>query len=785
MALLAALALGSASVPVVAAPLPGTSCNLFPADNILNTDISTASINSQNATWKSNMAYHAFLHPDLGTVAQQYGMPFNVAPPPSSGLAPNFAYNGESDHPAEGYPIDQNTLIEGGPGADPGDDRHALVVNKNTCKLYEIFNLQNFVNGQTPDAGSGATWNLNSNAMRPNGWTSADAAGLPILPLLLRPDEILAGNVGHAIRFTNHCSFAFVWPGSHDATTGGSGCPPMGARFRLRSSFDISGYSANTQVVLRGFQHYGLILADNTTTGDWFFGGTTDDWWGTGPGDTVVNELKTIPSAEFDAIDESALQVAPNSYQATVVPGGPAGVFAGAGNASATITWNPPSGGPFIHYTVTGSPAGGAVVPGNQNSATISGLSNGTAYTFTVTATNSFGTGPASAPSNSVTPNGGGFFVPINPVRIFDTRDGTGGHPGRLGPGESYDLQVAGLNGVDPAAAGVAINVTVTNATSQSFVSLFPTGSGLPAASSLNFFPGMQIANLVQVAVGNQGEVTVHNDLGNADVIMDLGGWYTSTVVSSGAGLFHPLDVPNRILDTRTSLGGHPAPLGPGGTLNLQVSGTPGVPADGVEAVILNLTAVDGSLPSYLAAYPTGTTPTTSSVNFPAHRNLANRVIVKLGTGGQVSILNSVGSVHVAVDVGGFFNDQSHLVGGGVRFHPTPPVRLLDTRPLYQIGPFTTLMAGGTLTATASGQGLVPAGATAVSGNFTVTDASCGSYLTVYPGGATRPTASDINFGPGDVLPNLVVVGLGTGAFTAYNNLCTADVFVDISGWYG
>src|SRR5205807_7666076 len=141
------------AVPVAAQPLPGTTCTLFPSDTILNTDVSTLPVNAKSEAWKGNMAQNAYLHPDLGTFAQWYGMPVNVAPPPSSGLTPTFNYNSESDHPAEGYPIDQSTLIEGGPAAGSGTDRHALIVNKSLCKLYEIYNLQNFTNGQQPTAG--------------------------------------------------------------------------------------------------------------------------------------------------------------------------------------------------------------------------------------------------------------------------------------------------------------------------------------------------------------------------------------------------------------------------------------------------------------------------------------------------------------------------------------------------------------------------------------------------------------------------------------------------------
>src|SRR2546421_408100 len=305
----------------MAQPIPGPPCPLFPADSVFNADISNLPVHAWSATWMSNMTQHSNLHPDLGTFAQQYGIPINVAPPPSSAVTPTFLYNSESDHPTEGYPIDQNTFIEGGPGAPSGSDRHALVVSSTLCKLYEVHNLQNFTNGQTPQAGSGAVWNLNSNAMRPIGWTSADAAGLPMAPLLLRPDEILAGSITHAIRFTTHCTGGYIWPGSHNAGSCDTNFPPMGARFRLRGTFDISGFSANTQVVLRAFQHYGLLLADNGA--DWYFGGTTDNWWGTTAGDTVVSELKTIPAAQFDAVDESGMQAAAGSYASISCTGTP------------------------------------------------------------------------------------------------------------------------------------------------------------------------------------------------------------------------------------------------------------------------------------------------------------------------------------------------------------------------------------------------------------------------------------------------------------------------------
>ena len=146
------------------------------------------------------------------------------------------------------------------------------------------------------------------------------------MPLLLRPDEILAGSVPHAIRVTAHCAHGYVWPASHDAGTCVAGFPPMGARFRLRSGYDITRFSANTQVVLRAFERFGLIVADNGA--DWYFQGTTDDWWGTVAGGQLVSELKTIPAAQFDAVDESGVQVSPSSYMATAA--GPASSLARA-----------------------------------------------------------------------------------------------------------------------------------------------------------------------------------------------------------------------------------------------------------------------------------------------------------------------------------------------------------------------------------------------------------------------------------------------------------------------
>ncbi|HEV2953887.1 MAG TPA: hypothetical protein VG015_07335, partial [Candidatus Dormibacteraeota bacterium] len=290
--------------PVLAAAVPGSNCNLFPADNVWNTDISQLPVNTHSAAWlaSSGAASGRLLHPDFG--GPPYGMPYNVVDNSHPTSNPVFDYGDESD-PGP-YPTGPDIQIEGTPG-DGGDD-HGLIVNKDTCKLYEIYN-----DGRGDGtAGSGAIWNLNSNALRPAGWTSADAAGLPILPGLVRYDEVQAGAIKHAIRFTvQRTDTSYLWPARHQAGSASDpNLPPMGARFRLKSSYDISRASPQAQIILTAMQHYGMILADNGS--NWYFQGTEDSRWS----DSLLSELKGIPANQFEAVDESSLMVNPNSGQA-------------------------------------------------------------------------------------------------------------------------------------------------------------------------------------------------------------------------------------------------------------------------------------------------------------------------------------------------------------------------------------------------------------------------------------------------------------------------------------
>jgi hypothetical protein len=229
-------------------------------------------------------------------------------------VTPTFDYADESD-PGP-YPFGPDTPIEG--GAQSSGDRHALMLDRDTCVLYELY-AANW-NGGQPTAGSGAVFNLRSNALRPATWTSADAAGLPILPGLLRLDEVQAGHVDHAIRFTAvRTDKSFIWPARHQAGAANDpNLPPMGARFRLRGDFSMAGYRPDTQVVLRAMQHYGLLLADNGS--NWYFQGTAENGWD----DAFIADLKRVPASAFEAVDESSLMLDPNSGQYRGGVAGPA-----------------------------------------------------------------------------------------------------------------------------------------------------------------------------------------------------------------------------------------------------------------------------------------------------------------------------------------------------------------------------------------------------------------------------------------------------------------------------
>jgi hypothetical protein len=295
------------AVPAWAGNVPATSCPMFPANNVWHADVSALPVHARSAAWlASASASTKHLHPDFGSSGDPdvpYGIPYQVVSSSHAKVNVTFDYADESDRVP--YPLGSDTPIEGGAGS--GGDMHTVVVDKDTCTLYETWYTQQTPSGWT--AGSGAVFHLSSNTLRPAGWTSADAAGLPILPGLLRPDEVAAGHVDHAIRFTvARTDRSYVWPARHQAgSVNDANVPPMGARFRLKKSYALTGLRADTQTVLRAMQTYGMVVADNGS--DWFFQGAASNSWPDG----LIDQLKAVPASAFEAVDESSLMVSPDS----------------------------------------------------------------------------------------------------------------------------------------------------------------------------------------------------------------------------------------------------------------------------------------------------------------------------------------------------------------------------------------------------------------------------------------------------------------------------------------
>jgi hypothetical protein len=363
---------------------------------------------------------------------------------------------------------------------------------------------------------------------------------------------------------------------------------------------------------------------------------------------------------------------------------------------------------------------------------------------------------------------------------------------GRLGSNGTMTVQITGQGGVPSSGvSAVIVNVTVTDGSASGFLTIYPAGVPRPLSSNLNWVAGQTVANLVEVAVGTNGQVKVYNAAGSTHVVFDVAGYVSIPSGTPGTdGLYNPV-VPNRILDTRTGNGGYSTAVGPGQTINLQVTGRSGsgVPATGVSAVVLNVTATGATASSYLTVYPMGASlPLASNLNFVAGQTVPNRVIVKVGTNpqapgsGWVSIYNRAGAVNVVADVGGWFTDGTNPGATGAGSVGITPTRLMDTR--NGNGP---IGAGGTLVLPVAGHHGVPANATAVVLNVTVTHPSAGSsYLTVWPDGTTRPLASDLNYVKGLTVSNLVVVKVGAnGAVDFYNAAGSAHVVIDLMGWFG
>jgi hypothetical protein len=274
-----------------AGPVPGTECTVFPADNIWNTSIKGLPVHKKSKAWMATMkASTTKLHPDFG--APPYGMPFAVVDDSHPTVFIDFEYADESD-PGP-YPFGADTPLE------QGSDAHALMINGNTCTLFELF-AADWNNGD-PQAGSGAVFGLGSNALRPAGWTSADAAGLPILPGLARYDEVRKGSIDHALRFTAPCTSArYVYPARHEASTCHGFYPPMGLRVRLKAHVNIAGLPRQARIVAQALKRYGMILADNGSP--WFISGAPNRGWN----NDALHLLDRLHGADFEVVATTSL----------------------------------------------------------------------------------------------------------------------------------------------------------------------------------------------------------------------------------------------------------------------------------------------------------------------------------------------------------------------------------------------------------------------------------------------------------------------------------------------
>ena len=268
-------------------------CPLFPANNAWRTDISGYPVSSHSAAWVRSVGTAGHLHPDFGS-NPAYGIPYEVAPADQALVPIRFTDYADESDPGP-YPVPPDARIEA------GGDAHVLVASHN-CHLYELYGARRSGSGWV--AKSGAVFDLRSDRLRPEGWTSADAAGLPILPGLVRPDEIATGHIDHALRFTvGTTQRGWIHPATHQAgATTSANAPPMGARFRLKAGYPLTRFSGAARVVLKCLKTYGMFVADNG--GDWFISGATDTGWD----DADLNQLTSVPGSAFEVVATGAIR---------------------------------------------------------------------------------------------------------------------------------------------------------------------------------------------------------------------------------------------------------------------------------------------------------------------------------------------------------------------------------------------------------------------------------------------------------------------------------------------
>ncbi|MER7514910.1 FlgD immunoglobulin-like domain containing protein [Streptomyces sp. NPDC126499] len=370
-------------------------------------------------------------------------------------------------------------------------------------------------------------------------------------------------------------------------------------------------------------------------------------------------------------------------------------------------------------------------------------------------------------------------YQPLAPKRILDTRAGVGIRKAKLVPWQRFQLKVAGVGGVPATGVGsVVLNVTATNTTKPGHITVLPGTAGpyhsSNGTSQVNFTAGQTASNLVTVPVVDGKVEFFANTSGSTDLVADVSGYYTP---GTGGSAFQPL-TPTRFMDTRSGMGVPRAKIGQGGTARLQVTGVKGVPASGVTAVVMNVTATNATRSTYVTAYPDGTPrPGTSSLNVPAGRTVAGAVVVPV-VNGKVAFTNGWGSVDLLGDVVGYYTG-----GEGAAFTGSEPRRLMDTRLGFgvrkgAVGP------GQSVTLQVGGSGVIPEKVRAVVLNVTATQPTTAGYVTVHPAGTPRGTTSSLNFRAGQTVPNLVVVPVVDGKVTFSNHSGDVHLIADVEGWF-
>ncbi|MBC6446837.1 hypothetical protein [Actinokineospora xionganensis] len=363
---------------------------------------------------------------------------------------------------------------------------------------------------------------------------------------------------------------------------------------------------------------------------------------------------------------------------------------------------------------------------------------------------------------------GGTRFVSMPPQRVLDTRNATG-VPGTSPVGPGGEIAVS-LDGKVPAdAVAVVLNVTGTAPTSNTYVTVWATGVARPTSSNLNLAPGQTRPNAVISEIGLDGKISFFNNAGTTHLIADLAGYYTKSTTGSSP---YTTVAPVRVIDTRTAVGAIP------GGQSITVDFT-GKVADSATAVTLNLTGVDASQDTFITAWPTGAArPTASSLNLAPGEATPNQVTVALSADRKASFFNNAGTAHLIVDLAGFYSPASTLL-----FYPFGPIRSYDTRAMndgLESGQFLTLIYDH-----------LPMDVKAMAYNVTATNVNANTFVTVWPAGLARPTASNLNLAPGQTAPNMATVGVGVDprhnvpGVSFYDNSGHVDLVVDISGFFG